>query len=463
LSLTAHYIDDNFEFKTYKLGIHQIDKHDHLSTAKKLENKMKLFGIFEKVNFMAVDNAAVMTKACKKLKKEYVGCFLHLMNLIVKRFFNSKLIIGDGDEEVEDEDEDDENEEAFNDLFQEQDSDDDDDEEEENPQPYHSEKIKALVTVGKTLKKVKKIVKLFNKALQLREVLIARTQLTLINDIKIRWNYTLLMINRYLELYDDVIDIVTNSTKHEKIYKKYFLTEDDIDLLNCLSALLKPFYSVTQILSGDTYITIDKVLHSILYIRDKINKFNPDESVPIQKILKDLLLESFNFYDAKYKLLDNVIYMSAALLSPKFKYFNFLTETEKEKFIKFDETNIKKIWDDIKNEEKPGDLNTPISTLSNTSFFGEGFTNDSIQDREIENELNLIRLEKFTGDLSSFWQIRKNQYPKLYSVARRVFCCPGSSISSERLFSNCSDQIWAKRNRLGIDSFEKIMFIKTNI
>jgi hypothetical protein len=159
----------------------------------------------------------------------------------------------------------------------------DDDEEEEDPQPYHSEQIKALVTVGKTLKKVKKIVKLFNKALQLRELLIARTQLTLINDIKIRWNYTLLMINRYLELYDDVIDIVTNSTKHEKIYKKHFLTEDDIDLLNCLSALLKPFYTVTQILSGDTYITIDKVLHSILYIRDKINKFNPDESVPIQK------------------------------------------------------------------------------------------------------------------------------------------------------------------------------------
>jgi hypothetical protein len=60
LSLTAHYIDDNFEFKTYKLSIHQINKHDHLSTAKKLENKLKLFGIFEKVNFMAVDNAAVM-------------------------------------------------------------------------------------------------------------------------------------------------------------------------------------------------------------------------------------------------------------------------------------------------------------------------------------------------------------------------------------------------------------------
>ena len=57
-------------------------------------------------------------------------------------------------------------------------------------------------------------------------------------------------------------------------------------------------------------------------------------------------------------------------------------------------------------------MNTPISTLSNTSFFGVGFTNDSIPDRGIENELNLIRSDKFTGDLSSFWQIRKNQYSK---------------------------------------------------
>ena len=73
-------------------------------------------------------------------------------------------------------------------------------------------------------------------------------------------------------------------------------------------------------------------------------------------------------------------------------------------------------------------MNAPISTLSNTSFFGEGFKNDYIPDRGIENELNLIRLDKFTGDLSSFWQIRKNQYSKLYSVARRAFCFPGSQI-----------------------------------
>ena len=31
---------------------------------------------------------------------------------------------------------------------------------------------------------------------------------------------------------------------------------------------------------------------------------------------------------------------------------------------RFGETNIKKIWDGKKNEEKPGDLNGPISAIS---------------------------------------------------------------------------------------------------
>jgi hypothetical protein len=50
-------------------------------------------------------------------------------------------------------------------------------------------------------------------------------------------------------------------------------------------------------------------------VRDKINNFNPDESVSIG------------------------------------------------------ETNIKKIRDGKKNEEKPGDLKSPISAISKTSFF----------------------------------------------------------------------------------------------
>ncbi len=41
--------------------------------------------------------------------------------------------------------------------------------------------------------------------------------------------------------------------------------------------------------------------------------------------------------------------------------------------------------------EKKGDINSPISHISKTSFFEKGFKNDSTTEREIENELNLIK------------------------------------------------------------------------
>jgi len=47
----------------------------------------------------------------------------------------------------------------------------------------------------------------------------------------------------------------------------------------------------------------------------------------------------------------------------------------------------------IKLKKKTDDLNSPISLISKTSFFGEGYKNDSTTDREIENDLNLISLD----------------------------------------------------------------------
>ncbi len=53
---------------------------------------------------------------------------------------------------------------------------------------------------------------------------------------------------------------------------------------------------------------------------------------------------------------------------------------------RFGETKIKKIWYGNKIEKKTSDLNSPISPISKTSFFGEGFKNDSTTDWGIENE-----------------------------------------------------------------------------
>ncbi len=64
----------------------------------------------------------------------------------------------------------------------------------------------------------------------------------------------------------------------------------------------------------------------------------------IQKILKNLLLQSFNFYVEKWVLLCIALSLNISILKLKLKK-------------RFGEMNIKIIWDGNKNEEKPGDLN----------------------------------------------------------------------------------------------------------
>ena len=122
----------------------------------------------------------------------------------------------------------------------------------------------------------------------MREKLIELSGKTLINDIKIRWNYTLLMIERYLENYNHELTLITNSPAHNKSHSKYFLQTEDIEVLECLKILLKPFHTVTEILSGEKYSTLDLVLHSVLYLRHKISNENFKNSIGVY--LKDLLL-----------------------------------------------------------------------------------------------------------------------------------------------------------------------------
>ena len=154
--------------------------------------------------------------------------------------------------------------------------------------------------------------------------------------------------------------------------------------------------------------------------------------------------------------------MAAAILSPRFKVCSYATEAEKKHFQSEGENYIKDLWNKVnKLEEKKSE--TPQSTGSASSFFGKDYDAEIHPTSSIDNELILLRLDSTNIELKKFWLIRKSNYPCLFKVFRYLMCLPATSVPSERLFSSCSDQIWAKRNRLSAESFEKIMFIYKNL
>jgi len=248
LSLTLNALDENFEFKSFIVGIKKLNLHDAFSVSKALEQKMNHYGIQDKLKYFAVDNATVMTNACKRLNKEYVGCFNHFLNLIVKRFFNKDLIKNEDENDKDDEFDEYDNDVVTESIFEKEDQISDmleDHFEDNDDYDYGDDQKNALKYVGKILKKVKKIIILFRKSTQMGEALLKSQHdskpLVLIMDVKHRWNFTFLMIERYLSLYENVHDLISNDNKHSKKYSKYFLNEKDRSILYGLIKLLKPF------------------------------------------------------------------------------------------------------------------------------------------------------------------------------------------------------------------------------
>jgi hypothetical protein len=283
---------------------------------------------------------------------------------------------------------------------------------------YDSNQLDAIKSVSHILKKVKKIVNKFNKSTpltsRLREVQNSHNSLTLINDIKIRWNSSLLMIQRFLCLYDFILKIIKEDNDLNKSHSKYLLTSIDMLVLECLIELLQPFKLTTDKLSKGKYVTIDLSISAMLYSRHKILSLSFKNDICNQ--LKSLLLGSFNFYVNKYEVFSNQIYMASAFLSPHAKYFNYASDKEKESFIKIGTNYIKQTWTKLGTEAGISatetisieNVKTPISTRSSDSFFGENYVNlELINSNTIDHEIKLVleqetRNQKLT--LNQFWK-----------------------------------------------------------
>ena len=66
-------------------------------------------------------------------------------------------------------------------------------------------------------------------------------------------------------------------------------------------------------------------------------------------------------------------------------------------------------------------------------------------------------------DLLSFWRSKKDEFPKIATIARRMLAIPASNTSVERLFSSAKITVGDHRTKLGIEKIDKLMFLKENL
>ncbi|XP_029160147.1 zinc finger BED domain-containing protein 1-like [Nylanderia fulva] len=152
------------------------------------------------------------------------------------------------------------------------------------------------------------------KKIQMQNNIPEGSILKLVADVKTRWNSAFFMLERFLHLRRVISEIVIESVSAPDMP-----TAVEMETLNQLTALLKPFEYVTREASGQKYVTISKIIPMINCLSTKLNSITP--VLPIVKECKEVLLRELT---KRYGLIEcNDHAAIATLLDPRFKNLHF--------------------------------------------------------------------------------------------------------------------------------------------
>ena len=77
-------------------------------------------------------------------------------------------------------------------------------------------------------------------------------------------------------------------------------------------------------------------------------------------------------------------------------------------------------------------------------------------------ETALMPITKGANPLN-WWRKHECEYPLLSKLAKRYLCIPGTSVSSERVFSTAGDIIAAQRSAFTPEHLDQILFLHKNL
>ena len=101
-----------------------------------------------------------------------------------------------------------------------------------------------------------------------------------------------------------------------------------------------------------------------------------------------------------------------------------------------------------------------LSQRKKRSLF-DAFTKPSAVDNEVDEYLALEEIP-FKKDPYAWWNERKENFPVLSQLSRKILGIQAASTPSERLFSDMDNLLTNKRTRIKQELFSRVMFLKQN-
>uniref|UniRef100_A0A2H1V4M5 SFRICE_019699 n=1 Tax=Spodoptera frugiperda TaxID=7108 RepID=A0A2H1V4M5_SPOFR len=331
----------------------------------------------------------------------------------------------------------------------------------------------SLKTVAGVVNKVKAVVEFFKRSAQAQAKLeTAQKQmnlplLKLKQECPTRWNSCFDMLERILKIKDAVISTIALTRSDLNIQTVEW------DLISKIVPILRPFYEVTLEISAEQNVSLSKVLICTkLLSKQIVQQINTNQHPDIAVFLNRL---NHNV-NARFRDFEsNTLYADTAILDPRFKQKAFRTP---EAYRRANENLRRRVAEvriqvpitpivDVQ-EQLP-----PEEPVQSSSSIWEEFDVEMSRTTRPEcsvaagiKELDKYLLEEPLNrkeDPLKWWHSRKHIYPHLYTVVLSRLCIQATSVSCERVFSSAGQVVSDRRRLLKPSKITQMLFLHHNM
>lgn len=401
------------------------EAHTALQIQLFLERSIEKFQMSGKVVSVTTDNGANVTKAVKDALLEHVPCFAHTLNLAV------------------------------------------------------GDVLKANAELADLRTRISKIVTFTRKSTTAKGIFLdcitstgyAGRSRVLVQECVTRWNSCYLMFQRAYDMREVIAAFCERfSVSHSVGY----VSNDEWSRIGFVINLLKPAYEFTVEMSSERKVTASKVIPMAKLLTRHYSSTLAEEAATVdsynEPTFKLQLCRALAaaMQDRLGKLEDITPLAYASLLDPRYKRMGFSSTIAADRA----SANLKNVALSLarrKELDSPRARPTASSAGHTSSLWSKFATGQEAaamrRDLVATCEAELIswyteplELDK-SMDPIVWWQRNCHRFPILAELAVKYLVCQGTSVPSERLFSNCGKLLSDIRSRITDDNAEMMIFL----
>ena len=292
----------------------------------------------------------------------------------------------------------------------------------------------------------------------------------MIADVTTRWGSTFEMVARIIEQQQAICAVLADNRKS---WCK-MPSEDEFTTLEDMAKVLEPLSYFTDALSGEHHVTASAVRPLLNHIIKSILLVKPEDSTIISQ-MKTKISEDLQRH---YNSLTVTLLDKCSFLDPRFRAKYVMNKDEviyqlKQEAIatleSADETRVHEATGGNPTEESDG-IPCPKKRKGLSAILHHCLSNDSEDELSYEEKADreVKRYEEYPPvdmdtDPLTWWKDEQKKFPALESLARKYLCICGTSVPSERLFSQGGNIVNNLRNRLSAEHVNMLIFLAKNM